>query len=238
MTRGWASQHAVQDFDHSQRCDREQTLYEVRKKIYPRAVTASSPPRAGAVVLLTQTGVLRRALAHVERPAGGAVRPRCAQVLHLRPGVLAAGHRLPDRPADHLRVLAVPVHRGGRAAVVRLRLSADGLHRDLHVDRAQGRGRPDGAHEARQAAAVARARSGSRPPSTALWIALALWTGFTFVGLFHADPDAWREMLSARDWGPGRRSGSCSTASRPTATPAGCASRCASTCAPTPASRA
>ena len=44
--------------------------------------------------------------------------------------------------ADHLGAVAVPVHRGRRAAVVRLRLPADGLHRDLHVDRAQDRGRP------------------------------------------------------------------------------------------------
>ena len=34
------------------------------------------------------------------------------------------------------RVLAVPVHRGRRPPVVRLRLPADGLHRDVHVDRA------------------------------------------------------------------------------------------------------
>jgi hypothetical protein len=39
---------------------------------------------------------------------------------------------------------AVPVHCGGRPAVVRLCLPADGLHRDLHVDRAQVRRRPRG----------------------------------------------------------------------------------------------
>ena len=52
--------------------------------------------------------------------------------------------------ADHLGLRAVPVHRGGRAAVVRLCLPADGLHRDLHVGRAQARGRPHRAHEARR----------------------------------------------------------------------------------------
>ena len=44
--------------------------------------------------------------------------------------------------ADHLGALAVPVHRGRRPPVVRLRLPADRLHRDLHVDRAQDRRRP------------------------------------------------------------------------------------------------
>ena len=70
-----------------------------------------------------------------------------------------------------------------------------------------------------------------------LWIALALWTGFTFVGFFTPIQTLGRDVL-ALHWARGRRSGSCSTASPPTATPAGCASRCASTCARMRASRA
>src|SRR6476659_4727510 len=52
--------------------------------------------------------VLWRALAALERPPGGAVRHRAPQVLHLRLGVLAAGHHLPDGAADRLGTVAVP----------------------------------------------------------------------------------------------------------------------------------
>ncbi len=70
-----------------------------------------------------------------------------------------------------------------------------------------------------------------------LWIAVAFWTGFTFVGYFTPIGELGAEMLQAR-MARGRSSGSSSTASRPTAMPASCASRCASTCAPTRGSRA
>ena len=56
--------------------------------------------------------------------------------------------------------------------------------------------------------------------------------------LLHADPRAVGRGDDALRRVPGKRSGCCSTASPPTATPAGCASRCASTCARTRASRA
>ena len=72
----------------------------------------------------------------------------------------------------------------------------------------------------------------------ALWIVFALWTGFTFVGYFTPIRELGREVLSISRSAAGRRSGSCSTASRPTATRASCASRSASTCARTRASRA
>ena len=85
---------------------------------------------------------------------------------------------------------------------------------------------------------VRREKSCKKAAKHGAWIALSLWTGFTFVGYFTPI-----RTLAGRKWrawvsGRGRRSGSCSTALRPTAMPAGCASRCASTCAPTRASRA
>ena len=95
-------------------------------------------------------------MAHLGRPPGGAVRPRRAQVLHPRSRVLAAGRDLPHRDPRALRLLAVPVHLGGGAAVVRLRLPADRVHRDVPLGRAQDRRRPDGADEARCGAAVRR----------------------------------------------------------------------------------
>jgi len=92
---------------------------------------------------------LRRRVADVERPAGDSLRHRQPQVLHLRPGVLAAGHHLPLGPADRRGAFAVPFHRGRGAPVVRLRLSADGVHGDLPLVRARHRGRPQPAHPAR-----------------------------------------------------------------------------------------
>ena len=78
---------------------------------------------------------------------------------------------------------------------------------------------------------------GLKAAKHAVWIAVALWTGFTFVGYFTPIRELLAAKFSPSRPGPGRPSGSSSTASPPTATPAGCASRCASTCAPTPASR-
>jgi hypothetical protein len=79
---------------------------------------------------------------------------------------------------------AVPVHRGGRAAVVRLRLPADGVHRDLHVDRAQDRRRPRPRMKLDKAPGRPGNRLGASGGKQAAWIAIALWTGFTFVGYF------------------------------------------------------
>ena len=70
-----------------------------------------------------------------------------------------------------------------------------------------------------------------------LWLAAALWTGFTFVGYFTPVRELGRELMQASlsAWSC---SGPCSTASPPTVTPASCVSRCASTCALTPGFRA
>ena len=69
------------------------------------------------------------------------------------------------------------------------------------------------------------------------WLAIGSVTGFSFVGYFTPIRE-----LGAGCWPStcrrGMRSGSCSTAPPPTATPATCASRCASTCARMRASRA
>ncbi len=67
---------------------------------------------------------------------------------------------------------------------------------------------------------------------------IGLWTGFTFVGYFTPIRELGAEALHARASARGNGSGCCSTASRPTATPASCASRSASTCARMRASRA
>jgi len=133
----------------------EVSLYEIRKKIHPRAVTGWFATLRWAAVAFTDH-LLRPAVAHVERPAGGAAGHRRAQVLHRRPRVLAAGRDLPHRPAADRRVLAVPVHHGRGPAVVRLRLPADGLHRDVPVGGAQGRGRAGGSHPSRCRAALGR----------------------------------------------------------------------------------
>ena len=218
-----------------------ESLYEIAKKIYPRAVHGLvRRAGAGRWCALTQLVFYGLPWLHVERPPGGAVRPRARA--SSTSSAWCCGRRTSSTStgaADHRGAVAVPVHRGRRPPVVRLCLPADGLHRDLHVDRAQDRRRPRRAHAARRRAVVAATSSRARAASTSLWIALALWTGFTFVGYFTPIRDARRaKSLHARARARGKRSGSCSTASPPTATPASCASRCASTCARTRASRA
>ena len=105
------------------------------------------------------------------------------------------------------------------------------VERKVEGDRS-ARMRLDGAPlVARQAGAEGRQarRSGS---------AMALWTGFTFVGYFTPIRELGPALPADLAWARGKCSGCCSTASPPTATPASCASRSASTCAPTRASRA
>src|SRR5450830_86773 len=76
------------------------------------------------------------ALAGVGAASGRAVRPGGPALLPVRHRAVPAGFHLPDRAAGDLGLVSVPVHGGGRAPVVRLRLPADGVHRDLSVDRA------------------------------------------------------------------------------------------------------
>ena len=169
----------------------EQALYEIRKKIYPRAVTGKFS-LALVLRLGHAAGVLRHALAHLERPAGGAVRSRRAQVLHLRPGVLAAGHRLPDR------LLIICAYSLFLFTAVAGRLWCGyacpqtvyteifmWIERKVEGDR-MARMKLD-----KQPLSAAQARD-SKPLKHAIWIALALWTGFTFVGYFTPIKTLWR----------------------------------------------
>jgi len=97
--------------------------------------------------------VLRQPLAGLERSPGDPAPSGRAQVLHLRRDFLAAGRHLPGRPADRLGLCAVPGHRRGRPAVLRLRLPADRLHADFHVDGKLDRRRPQRPDQARQGTA-------------------------------------------------------------------------------------
>lgn len=83
-------------------------------------------------------------------PASGALPHHRTQVLHLWHGVLAAGCDLPGRTVGDFRLRAVPGDCRGRSSILRLRLPADGLHRNTDVDRTQDRGRTPGANEARR----------------------------------------------------------------------------------------
>ena len=103
-------------------------------------------------------------------------------LLPVRAGAVPAGLHLPHRPA-HFGAVAVPVHGGGGADVVRLRLPADGVHRNLHV----GSSTVSRATAARPAPGQSALDGQDRPAragQNAAWIAVALWTGFTFVGYF------------------------------------------------------
>jgi hypothetical protein len=74
-------------------------------------------------------------------------------------------------------------HRRRRAPVLWLRLPANGLYPDVHVDRKLDRRRPQRPHQARQGTdgRPQAARQGHQAPALA---ALSLWTGFTLVGYF------------------------------------------------------
>ena len=89
----------------------------------------------------------------------------------VRPGAVAAGRGLPGGAAGDLGAGAVPVHRRGRPAVLRLRLSAD-RHTEIFMDRAQGRRRPRGPHPPGRVALVL-AQGAVEDHKHFLWIALA-----------------------------------------------------------------
>ncbi|CAA9412580.1 MAG: Type cbb3 cytochrome oxidase biogenesis protein CcoG, involved in Cu oxidation, partial [uncultured Ramlibacter sp.] len=82
------------------------------------------------------------------RSPGRAVRPGGPALLPVRLRAVPAGLHLPHGAVGDQRAVAVPLHRGGRAPVVWLRLPPDGVHRDVPVDRAQGGGRAQPADEA------------------------------------------------------------------------------------------
>ena len=127
----------------------------------PRAGLSEVGARTGAPVQMGGADRLPRhllpaalaALASRRQPAGpgGAAVDLARALLFLQSRVLAAGHLLPDRPADHGRGHAVPGHQPARPRLVRLHLSADGVDRSVHVDRAPDRRRPQRTHEARRA---------------------------------------------------------------------------------------
>ena len=181
------------------RCTRSTT------KIYPRAVARLVRALALGAGVADAARVLRAAVA-----ASGTAARRCCSTWRARRFYIFGLVLYPQDfiyltgAAGALGARAVPVHRGGRAAVVRLCLPADGLHRDLPVGRAPHRRRPQRAHAARRRAvelrqAVAQGRQARRCGSRS-----ALWTGFTFVGYFTPIRDAVGRRSRVRASGRGR----------------------------------
>jgi mono/diheme cytochrome c family protein len=109
-------------------------------------------------------------------------------------GFLAPGRVLPGDPADHQCLFAVLLHRGGGAPVVWLCLPADGLYRDLHVDRGEDRGQPQPAHEAGRGADE-WPQVGIKAAKFGAWGAIPC--GQASPGrLLHADPRTGQEALT------------------------------------------
>jgi polyferredoxin len=103
-------------------------------------------------------------------------------LLSVRPGAVPAGFHLPGGSADHLRAGAVPVHRRGRAPVVRLRCPQT-VYTEIFMWIEQ---KVEGERSARMRldkGAGRSRRSGRNPPSSCCGSPV-LWTGFTFVGYF------------------------------------------------------
>ena len=116
------------------------SLYQKEEKIYPRDVEGRfARLRRIAMVALLGIFYLGPFLMWEGRQALLFDLP---EVLHLRPDAVAAGLHLPCTAADTRRALVVLLHGAGRAALVRLRLSANGLDRGLRADRALVRRRP------------------------------------------------------------------------------------------------
>ena len=76
----------------------------------------------------------------------GAVRLRRASVLYFWFGLVSPRLHLPHRFIGHLGLVAVFVHGSGGAFVVWLRLPANGLQRNIFVDRTQDRRRSLSTH--------------------------------------------------------------------------------------------
>ncbi len=122
------------------------SLYEAQKKIYPRSVSGIFSRWRWIFVALTQ--LVFYGLPWLEWGQRQAVLfDLGARRFYIFGLVLY--------PQDFIyltallvisALVAVPVHRRGRTPVVRLRLPADRLHRNLPVDRAQGGGRPQRPH--------------------------------------------------------------------------------------------
>ena len=115
----------------------EQALYEVRRKIYPRSVTGAFASWRVWMVLATQA--IFYGLPWFEWNGRQAVLfDLGARKFYL------FGLVLWPQDVIYLTVLLVlsALHGSGGAALLRIRLPADGLHRNLHVDRAAYRRRP------------------------------------------------------------------------------------------------
>ncbi|WYX21625.1 hypothetical protein WJ973_12315 [Achromobacter xylosoxidans] len=86
------------------------------------------------------------------------------------------------RAAGDLGAGAVPVHRGGRPVVLRLRLAQTVYTRSSCGSSARSR-RPRRPHPPGRVASTWR-KARSKATKHFLWIALAWWTGLTFIGYF------------------------------------------------------
>ena len=129
--------------------DQEQALYEVRKKIYPRAVHGVFARWRVALVVLTQLVFYGLPwLTWNDRQAVlfdlGARKFYIFGLVFWPQDLIFLTALLVISALSLFLFTAV-----AGPAVVRLRLSADGLHRDVHVDRAQDRRRPHAPHAAR-----------------------------------------------------------------------------------------
>ena len=168
---------------------------------------------------------------------GGAGRSAEPALLFLLHRDLAAGGLLPHRPADPRGDGAVPDERGRRPRLVRLSLPADGVDRPVPDHRALDRGRPPRAHAARRGS---RGRSSASRAQGAQAFPLAdgrVVDRRRLGALFRRRADAGEGPRDRSRRRSSPMSGSASSPSRPTRSPATCASRSASICARGRASR-
>ena len=227
----------------SRSCPRRQrpseSLYEAQRRSIRARCTAGSRAGAGRWSWLTQ--LVFYGLPWLQWNGRQAVLFDLAraQVLHLRPGAVAAGLHLPRRrcwSSRRCRCSSSPRWPGGCGAATPAR------RRSTPRSSCGSSARSKATACARMrldAGAVDAATSWrARRPSTRCGSRSRCGPASPSSATSRRSATLAREVAARSRWARGRRSGCCSTASPPTATPASCASRCASTCARTRASRA
>jgi hypothetical protein len=210
----------------------EDALYEVRKKhLSAQSVSGAFATWRWGPGVVYADHFLWTMLARLERPSGRPLSPRRAQVLSSSAG--CSGRRTYSILALILIISAFALFlltAVGGPIVVRLCLSANGLYRDLHVDRGEDRGRSLEAHETRRPADE-RAQVPHQGDQAVRMDRLRPVDRIHLRRLFHADQGtvAVYSELVAR--AVGDLLDLLLRLSRPMAMPATCASRSASTCA-------
>jgi cytochrome c oxidase accessory protein FixG len=210
----------------------EESLYEVHKKVHPRAVSGIFATWRWALVWITQLVYLRFVLAALERAAGGAVRPLAERKFYILGMIF-----WPQDVFFLAILLIISAYSLFLFTAVGGRLwcgyaCPQTVYTEIFTWIEQ---KIEGERNARiklDASPMSGRKLWLRTAKHGSWALVALWTGFTFVGYFTPikGPVGFRMELSR--WAHGKLSGCSSTVHLPTYLRGICANRSASICVP------